>query len=139
MPARTSLISGMAGGGGSVGALSGVVVGAAAVGGGASVGAGGVWVGGLEQAAVIKASASRIYSRRRTIMGYCLIPQVEHEEDAHVPQPGALWVTIRPSEWAKNTEIFREVFSHWHCVQAIGVSASLMVRRASNSVRQSRQ
>jgi len=54
-------------------------------------------------------------------------------------QAGALWVMVRPSEWAKNSDNMREVFSPWQPWQAMGTSALLIERRASNFVRQSLQ
>jgi hypothetical protein len=54
-------------------------------------------------------------------------------------QAGALWVIVRPSEWAKNRESMREVSSPSQSGQAIGASASLIERNASNCVRQSMQ
>jgi hypothetical protein len=52
-------------------------------------------------------------------------------------QAGALWVMARPSEWAKKSDNMREVFSPWQSWQAMGASALLIERRASNWVRQS--
>lgn len=138
IPANTSLISGVAGGGISVGSVSGVCEGSATVG-GTCDGMLGVWDGGLVQAPTSSANTNWQYNQMRTGIDYCLIPQVEQEAAAHEPQLDALWVTTRPSEWAKNTEIFRDVFSPWHWVQAIGLSALLIERKASNLVLQSRQ
>jgi hypothetical protein len=58
---------------------------------------------------------------------------------AQLLQVGALWAIDRPSEWAKNNEITREVCSPWQLVQVMGESASLMRRKASKRVRQSWQ
>jgi hypothetical protein len=59
-------------------------------------------------------------------------PQVLQVFVLQVPHAGALWVMARPSEWAKNRESIREVFSPWQSWQAIGESASLIERKASN-------
>jgi hypothetical protein len=66
-------------------------------------------------------------------------PQVLHVCALQELQAGALWVMVRPSEWAKNKESKREVFLPSQSGQAIGASASFIERKASNCVRQSVQ
>jgi hypothetical protein len=85
----------------------------------------------------------RVENRRNHLVirwwAYLLIPHVLQACDAQLLQAGALWVRARPSEWAKKSEITRVVRSLWQAWQGMGVSASLIGRRASKRVRQSRQ
>ncbi len=136
MPASTSLINGLDGGGISVSSILGGA-GSVAVIFGVSDTTGGVWEGGRVHAPTNKTNASSLKGRRRKAIDYCFTPQVEQEAAAHEPQLGARCVITRPSDRAKNTEIFREVFSPWQWEQAMMLSASLIERSASNSVRQS--
>jgi hypothetical protein len=67
------------------------------------------------------------------------MPQVLQAWVLQALQDGALCAMARPSEWAKNRDSLREECMESQSGHAIGLSASLIERRASNCDRQSRQ
>jgi hypothetical protein len=68
------------------------------------------------------------------------LPQEAHEEELHVPHEDPLPATApSPLTLAKKREMARRGLAAPHLGQAIGLSASLIARRASNRVWQSWQ
>jgi hypothetical protein len=77
--------------------------------------------------------------REKLFKAFPHIPQEEQLFVLQVLQTFPAPATTRPSLCAAKSEIVREVFSLWQFVQRIGASASLIERRASNFLLQSRQ
>ena len=54
-----------------------------------------------------------VFKFLRAGTGQLFTPHVLQACVAQLPQVGALWAMERPSEWAKKSEITREVSSPW--------------------------